>query len=200
MIPADFDWKDYYSRVSGHQPRPLAVEVVERFGQDTPATARQAIDLGCGTGEETIFLLAHGWHVLAIDREAAAFEHLTANLPPEAQERLETQVASFEAAALAPADLIYAGYSLPFCPPRHFDALWRNIVTHINPGGRFAGQLFGMNDSWAAHPDMTFLTQARARALFDGFEIEHFQEEDADGESTLGPKHWHIFHAIARKR
>lgn len=195
-----FDWTTFYANVSGRHPRPLLLDVVARAGRVPDGVTRTAIDLGCGDGTETAVLLTHGWHVLAIDSEPAAFEHLHAKIPPAAQARLSTQVAAFETVTLTLADLIYAGYSLPFCAPQAFPALWTTIVQNIVPGGRFAGQLFGVNDTWATNPAMTFLTAAQARALFDGFDLEHFEEEDADGNSTGGPKHWHAFHIIARKR
>jgi hypothetical protein len=37
------------------------------------------------------------------------------------------------------------------------------------------------------------------RAVFDGWELERFDEEENDGEACSGPKHWHVFHAVARK-
>lgn len=200
MDDSSFEWNDYYNNISGRQPRELMVDVLARFAGEPSATPRKAIDLGCGDGTETAFLLANGWHVLAVDSEPAAFEHLNSKMPAEAQERLQTQVAKFEEVTLSPADLIYAGFSVPFCHPQHFDAFWHKIVESLNPGGRFAGQLFGVNDTWASHDDMTFLTTEQARALFAAFEVEHFHEEDEDGRSTLGPKHWHIFHVIARKK
>jgi tellurite methyltransferase len=196
----NFQWANFYKNASGRQPRPLLIEVLERFGHEPSANPRKAIDLGCGDGTETAFLLANGWQVLAIDSEPSAFDYLNTKIPPEAHERLQTQIAKFEDVELSAADLIYAGYSLPFCHPPHFNVLWNKIVSHIHPGGRFAGQLFGVHDTWASNPHMTFFTAAGARALFAPFEVESFQEEDADGESTLGPKHWHIFHVIARKK
>lgn len=193
-----FQWENYYSNVSGRQPRPLLLDVIRRMG--VAEDARQAIDLGCGDGTETAALLANGWRVLAIDGEPTAFTHLNAKIPAEARERLQTQVARFEAMELMPAELIYAGFSIPFCRPQHFGALWQKIVTNIVPGGRFAGQLFGVNDTWADNPKMTFFTAELARELFTGFEIEQFDEEEEDGQSTVGAKHWHIFHVIAQKR
>lgn len=194
-----FQWEVYYEKMSGREPRPLTRDVVARFAQEPSEHPRHAIDLGCGEGTETAYLLAKGWQVLAIDKEPAAFEHLRTKIPAEAQDRLQTQVASFETAVLSPADLIHASYSVPFCHPHHFDALWSQIVQNINPGGRFVGQLFGVNDTWASRTDMTFFTAEQTRALFTGFEIEHFHEEDTDGQSTIGPKHWHVFDVIARK-
>ncbi len=200
MTDNTFNWADFYQNVSGREPRELLLDVLKRIGPVSPDHPLQAIDLGCGDGTETAALLANGWRVLAIDREVTAFDHLRAKIPPDARSRLQTQVASFEEAALSPADLIYAGYSIPFCHPQHFDTLWQQVVENLNPGGRFAGQLFGVRDTWASNPAMTFFTEAQARALLTGLEIEHFQEEEEDGHSTIGPKHWHIFHVIARKR
>ena len=194
-----FQWENFYTNVSGRQPRDLLIEVLGRFGAEA-GQPRKAIDLGCGDGTETAFLLANGWHVLAIDSEPTAFKHLNAKIPSEARERLQTQQATFETALLSPADLIYAGFSIPFCHPQSFNALWRKIVTNINPAGRFAGQLFGVHDTWASRSDMTFFNAQQARNLFTGFEVEYFREEDEDGRSTVGPKHWHLFHIIARKK
>jgi tellurite methyltransferase len=196
----DYQWANFYKDVGGRQPRLLLMDVLERFDQESSKNPRKAIDLGCGDGTETAFLLAKGWHVLAIDSEPSAFDYLNTKIPPQAHERLQTQIAKFEDVELSAADLIYAGYSLPFCHPQHFEALWNKIVTNINPAGRIAGQLFGVNDTWVSNPNLTFFTAEGARALFAPFEVESFQEEDADGESTLGPKHWHIFHVIARKK
>lgn len=196
-----YQWADFYKNVSGRQPRQLLIDVLSRIEAVNAAPRTQAIDLGCGDGTETAVLLSKGWHVLAIDAEPTAFAHLNAKIPPEARNRLRTQIAKFEDVALTPTDLLYAGFSIPFCQPQHFDALWGKIVSSINAGGRFAGQLFGVNDTWAStESNMTFFTEAQARALFADFEVESFVEEDEDGASTMGEKHWHIFHVIARKQ
>lgn len=200
MTDDQFNWKTFYRNVSGREPRPLLLEVLRRFEQEPAEQPRLAIDLGCGDGTETAVLLANGWQVLAIDSEPNAFEHLNAKIPPEMRGGLQTQVARFEDVELSPADLIHAGFSIPFCQPHHFNTLWDNIVNNLNPGGRFAGQLFGVHDTWASNPEMTFFTAEQARDLFSRFDIEHFEEEEEDGRSTVGPKHWHIFHVIAKKK
>ena len=42
--------------------------------------------------------------------------------------------------------------------------------------------------------------RAEAEALFAGFAIESFREEESDSTTPRGTaKHWHIFHAVARK-
>jgi hypothetical protein len=47
------------------------------------------------------------------------------------------------------ADLVFAGYSLPFHSRASFDRLWTLIRRSLRPGGRIAVDLFGDRDSWA---------------------------------------------------
>ena len=129
---------DFYNAVCGREPRDLLVVAVERF-TTSPQPPRKAIESGLWRRDEDGLLTGKGWHVLAIDSEPAAFHHLNAKVPSLAQARLQTQVAEFEDVALSAADLIYAGFSLPFCHPQRFEALWRKIVDNITPGGRFGG-------------------------------------------------------------
>lgn len=157
------------------------------------------VDLGCGQGRDTVAMLRSGWRVLAIDAEPEAIERLRARAGDEP--RLDTRVGSFFEAEWPEADLVNAGYALPFCPPRRFGALWTRVVASIRPGGRFSGQLFGDRDEWAGDDELTFLTRGQAHELLEPFELERFDEEDEDGKTALGdPKHWHVFHVIARRR
>jgi SAM-dependent methyltransferase len=159
----------------------------------------RAIDLGCGDGVESLELLRRGWTVLAIDAEAAGIERLVSAVAPEASGSLTTRVARFEdLAGLPPAELVYAGYSLAFCASRSFPGVWRAIREAVVPGGRFAGQFFGDRDSWA-NPEATFVSRRQAEDLLEGLDVERFEEEERDGTSFVGPKHWHLFHVIARR-
>jgi trans-aconitate methyltransferase len=196
MTDEKFNWDEYYKKIQGRAPRPLLLDALEKFPVDT---ALHAIDLGCGDGTETALLLARGWHVLAVDGAEAGIKRLLEKVPVEDRSRLQTQVSTFEEALLPSADLIHASYSIPFCHPDHFPALWEKIANALTPGGRFAGQFFGVHDSWADNTGMTFHTESQVRAMLNGSEIEHFHEEDADGQAASGPKHWHVFTVIARK-
>jgi len=192
----EYTWEHYYEKIQGREPRQLLLDVLEKY---PTGKSLHAIDLGCGDGTETVVLLARGWNVLAVDGARVAIEHLMDKVPQDAQVRLQTQVAKFEEFALPKTDLIHASLSIPFCHPDHFPVLWEKITNALNLGGRFAGQFFGVNDSWANDPDMTFHTGEQVRAMLEKFEIEYFHEQDEDGNATSGPKHWHVFTAIARK-
>ena len=37
-----------------------------------------------------------------------------------------------------------------------------------------------------------------AQGLFEGWAVERFEEEENDGDACSGPKHWHLFHVVAR--
>jgi tellurite methyltransferase len=199
MTQEDNGWEDYYRKTTGRAPRQLLLNALTYFADDGDGP-RQAIDLGCGDGTESALLLEHGWNVLAIDGEPVAIKHLMEKVPAENQIRLQTQVAKFKDIVLSPADLIHASLSIPFCEPEYFPALWQKIVDAIKPGGRFAGQFFGVRDSWANEPDMTFHTEEQVREMFKNFQIESFHEQDEDGNAVSGPKHWHVFTVIARKK
>ncbi|HEY5730750.1 MAG TPA: class I SAM-dependent methyltransferase [Anaerolineales bacterium] len=193
----NFSWEEhYYKLMDGREPRQLLLDVLEKFPKDKTF---HAIDLGCGDGTETAALLSRGWSVLAIDAEEAGIKRLVNKVPEESRSRLQTQIAVFEEIILPPTDLVHASYSLPFCHPSHFPAMWEKIKNAVKLGGRIAVNFFGVNDSWANETDKTFHTEEQVRAMVADLEIEYFHEMDEDGEATIGPKHWHVFTVIGRK-
>lgn len=125
---------------------------------------------------ETLALLARGWRVLAIDQEPAALKRVLAAVPEQVRPRLETQVASFEGVVLPAVDFVYAGLSLPFCPPEQFPIVWERVVAAVRAGGRFAGHFFGERDSWNGDPKLTFHTRNELQQRFADFTIEALDE------------------------
>ena len=89
----------------------------------------------------------------ARDRRRAGRDRAAPRPRRRTSRRLETQVAPFADAQWPDADLVNAGYALPFCPPEHFDAVWQRVVAWVTPGGRFSGQLFGDRDEWVGDRD-----------------------------------------------
>jgi hypothetical protein len=204
MGPQDFsaadDWPGYFGAVLGKPPRDTLLAAVAAFEQEGVAVGF-AVDLAAGEGRDTLELLARGWRVLATDAEPAAFGYLWPRVPTAAHDRLTTTVARFEDTVMPPCDLVNASFALPFCAPRHLPALWARIVAAIRPGGRFAGQFFGERDSWASRPDRSHHTHDEVVALLGGFDIELLGiEERDDPPDVREPKHWHLFHVVARKR
>jgi trans-aconitate methyltransferase len=191
--PDEAHWSAYNAQQRCRAVRQLCREVLELAG---PAAGRNAVDLGCGAGRETRALLEAGWRVHAIDAEPS----VTAALADVDDDRLTIEVTRFaELQALPDADLVHAGYSLPYQSPEQFGRLWTLIRSCLRPGGWFAGNLFGERDSWAGAEGMTFLSGSSARELFDGLDVLYWTELDEDGQAYSGPKHWHVFDVIARR-
>ncbi|HJN21224.1 MAG: class I SAM-dependent methyltransferase [Alphaproteobacteria bacterium] len=192
-------WKRYYASTSERPPRKTLLLALERFRAEG-LHGGCAIDLGCGSGRDTIALLRLGWRVLAIDAEPEAFAALGAreDLPVDAA--LETRINRFEDEDLPPADLINSSFALPLVPPQDFPRLWQNICGALRPGGRVSTQFFGPKDEWHGDPTITFHTRAEAEARLDGLEVEMLDEEEDESPTPRGKtKHWHLFHIVARR-
>ncbi len=189
------NWPAYYAQQVGRPPRNTLLFAMEKF-----AAPRKAVDLGCGEGRDTIALLEKGWQVLAIDSNPLAFTYMQQRLAATNQSRLTTQVAGFGEATWATVALVNASFCLPFCPPSLFPRVWAQIVDSLEPGGRFAGHLFGDRDTWAKIPGRTHHCREEVDQLLESLVVEFWQEEENDGITVLNEeKHWHIFHIVARK-
>jgi SAM-dependent methyltransferase len=192
------DWVAYYDEQGEREPRDLLLQVLDLFERDGRVGA--AVELGCGQGWDASELLRRGWDVVAIDAQDDGIRRLRERTG-DVGSRLRTVVSRMEDVEVPAADLVYASYSLPFCRPEAFPRLWDRIGSAIRSGGRFAGVLFGDRDTWAStEREMTFFEVDAARALFDGMELESFVEEENEDDGWGGEtKHWHVFHAIARR-
>jgi SAM-dependent methyltransferase len=196
--PPGSDWAAYYRSTIGREPRPLfakGMAAVEAAG----VAPGQAIEIGFGDGRETLALLEAGWRVLAIDPAPAAAEVLQSQVAAPVAGRLEIRSVPAEDADLPPFDLLYAGYSLPFLGADGFDRFWTAARDRVRPGGILVVNFFGPRDSWAGREGMRFIDADAVRGLVDGIELLALDEEDQDGNSFLGPKHWHVFDVIARR-
>lgn len=159
-----------------------------------------AVDLGCGEGRDALEMLRRGWRVVAIDGHESAFDWMRKRPGLLEHADLEARLDSFETCSIPECLLLNASFSLPFCHPDAFDALWTVIRAAIRPGGRFAGQFFGERDSWATIPDRSHHTRVQVERMLLGWEVELFQEEEKDSTDAQGvDKHWHVFHVVARR-
>lgn len=160
-----------------------------------------AVELGCGAGRDTVYLIRNGWNVLAIDREDVE-TRIVSKLLVEELEQFEFFKQRFEDIELENSNLVVANFSLPFCNKNDFKKLWAKINHSILKDGYFVGNFLGDKDEWKiAKEKMTFLTKDQVMELFRNFEIVEFKEVEKDGLTGFGKmKHWHIFNVIAKKK
>jgi tellurite methyltransferase len=190
-------WAAYYQQLRDRPPRRTLLAALDAFGE-TPADAL-AIDLGCGDGRDIAEILRRGWSVVAVDAEPEALRQLAARELPGTITPIAARLE--EVPLPLGVQLVNSSFAMPLCEPERFHELWTRIREELPVGGRFSGQWFGPRDSWVGRPGITFLERNQAMALLDGLEIEMFEEEEADSVTPRGnPKHWHIFHIVARKR
>lgn len=194
------NWATFYRLTQDSPPWPLLMRAAALA--PSRAGGSRALDLGAGGGRDTRYLLAQGFWVTAVDAQPQSVALLAAT-PREAEERLRAVQSTFEDFAFdgAPYDLINAHYSLPFTNPSQFASVFARLKAALAPGGLFAGQFFGDHDEWnASRPGMTFHTRAEAQQALRDLEVVEFREEEEDSHIADGtPKHWHVFHILARK-
>lgn len=189
------DFASYYDGAEGRPARPTLIQAASALGR--PGFA---VDLGCGDGRDTVELLRRGWRVLAVDASEEGIRRLRTrpDLAPDAA--LETRVARIEETDWPVADLINASFVLPLLPPETFPLVWDRIRDRLAPGGRFAGQLYGQRDGWAARPGLSIHDRPAVERLASGYAVERLDETESDEPTARGkPKHWHVFHLVLRK-
>jgi tellurite methyltransferase len=190
----DVQWTRYFE-ITKDKPAHSMFDLLDEYLPE----AGRAIDLGCGPGRGTLRLLARGLEVTAVDIAREALDLVRERVPADAP--LTLVCGSLDEVALAPPyDVAVGCFSLFFLEPDRFARFWPHLVDAIAPGGLWAGQFLGVRDTWRER-GYTVHTREEAEHLLDGFEILHFSEMDEDGATATGdPKHWHVFHTIARRR
>lgn len=170
--------QEYYRLTQRMPPSPLLVQAFLLL-----ASRKTALDLGCGAGRDTKWLLAQGLEVTAVDHDAEALAYLRNLQHP----RLHVLQAAFEDVMLTSYDLVHAAWSLPFIQSERFADVFPRIQQAVKPGGLLTGQLFGSRDSWnVAGTAITFVTREAVQTWFADWTILTLQEEEYDGTTALG--------------
>ena len=193
------DWPGYFASVLGKGARETLLAALDSFAREGFSEGL-GVDIAAGEGRDTLELLRQGWRVVAADNHPDAFPLLWSRVPEALRPWLTTVEVDFADMQVPDCDLVNASFALPFCKPENFPGLWSRIVAAIRPGGRFAGQFFGDRDTWASLPGRTHHSREEVMKLLADFEIEVMNEEEKDDPPDLrSPKHWQLFHVVARK-
>ncbi len=130
------DIKKYYENTKNALPHPMVKKFI-----DMNIKPKKAIDLGCGAGRDTIYLIKNSWEVLSIDREDTK-EIISSKLDNEEIKRFRFNVQNFEDIELEKNNLLVANFSIPFCNKDYFNEFWNKITDSILKDRIFCWKLF----------------------------------------------------------
>jgi SAM-dependent methyltransferase len=154
------------------------------------------MDIGSGAGNGISYLLDKGWKVIAFDPEEDSQRIIHERFP--SHPNLNFTKASFKEISWEMVDLINCYCVLPFCEKDYFDTLMQNIITHVKPGGRFAGNFFGPRHGWN---HLNLVSMEKALSYFSNFNIEYIHEVEEDKITALDEEiFFHNIDLVARKR
>lgn len=128
--------KKYYENTEGALPNLIVKKFIDMNIKPT-----KAIDLGCGAGRDTIFLINNGWKVLSIDKENTK-EMISSKLDNEKIKKFRFKNQSFEDIKLEKTNLLVSNFSIPFCDKEHFNEFWKKITDSILKDRIFCWEFF----------------------------------------------------------
>ena len=185
------DWTNYQNKTYGDDACKLIIDFLDKYKVDS------AIDLGCGSGNETVYMVKNGIKVLAIDRQLNK-DFILNRLSDSEKQLISFKESSFEDVELPRTNLLTAFFSIPFCNPNNFDELWNKIYNSIEDDGYFVGQLFGDRDAWNVVDSINTFPIDKVKEYLKKFKIIKLEEVEYVRESDN--KKWHFYDIIAQKK
>ena len=119
------DIKKYYKNTEFAPPH----QIVKKF-ISMNIIPKNAVDLGCGAGRDTIYLIKNGWRVLAIDRQDTK-KIICNKLNNQEKRRFRFEMQNFENITLEKNNLLVSNFSIPFCQKDYFYEFWKKIIDSI---------------------------------------------------------------------
>lgn len=185
------DWTNYQIKTCGDEVCSLLIEFLDNHKIDN------AIDLGCGSGNETVYMIKNGIKVLAIDRQLNQ-DFILNRLSKDEKQLVSFKECCFENIELPKTQLLTAFFSLPFCNLQKFDELWDKIHNSIENDGYFVGQLFGDRDAWNIVDSINTFSIDKVKDYLKKFKIIKLEEVEYVRESDN--KKWHYYDIIVQKQ
>ena len=185
------DWTNYQNKTYGDDACKLIIDFLDKYKVDS------AIDLGCGSGNETVYMVKNSIKVLAIDRQLNQ-DFILNRLSDSEKQLISFKESSFEDVELPKTKLLTAFFSIPFCNPNNFDELWTKIYNSIEDNGYFVGQLFGDRDAWNVIESINTFSIDKVKEYLKNYNIIKLEEIEYVRESDN--KKWHFYDIIAQKK
>jgi tellurite methyltransferase len=192
ITTAEIDWSEFHRKSHTRPPRELLIRTLNFFDVESRSDL-VAVDLGCGSGADTLELLRRGWKVHCVDADPEGLEMLKSKVPPEFMGKVRTYTERIESFPFPECDLVWASYAFPFCPAANWEAMVRKATSALRPKGRIAGDVFGDKHAWAGEADVLTLSETNLRIALSALDVEAFDIENGYRVSGSEITRWHSF-------
>lgn len=193
----NFTMDDLIHRNASQPASERLVELLNMF-EASNIKIKKAIDLGAGSGRDTLELLKIGAEVQSVDINHVAINYLNA-IKADYSSRLKVFESSIERAPLIKSDLINAQNIFAFLTPEQFQQAWTHINNSLLIGGWFVGTFF--DKTWSTSKTNATFTKEQVANLFINFDIISIKKEEMQGVSHSGePIFWQVYFVTARKK
>ena len=186
--------KEYYKSTQKNLPSVLIRNFfIYKYNEKMVGNA--AIDLGCGAGNNTEFLISKGFKVTAIDSQEEVKEFFSnKNFN---KENLDLIIGDFSKIELPKADLILANMSLFFVKD-NFNLFLKRLLEKVNKNGFIVANFLGKEDEW--NGNRTTIEKDELLSYFKDFKMNYFSEEKYYKDTARGiNKFWHVYTIMAQK-
>lgn len=166
----DIFWEEHYAAMSPVS-NGIPGKILVRFADPLPPG--DALELGCGRGDDSVWLAKKGWQVTAVDLSPRALEYAAANAERCGVSESIT-FAQYDLTERFPQgqyDLIVASF---LESPLTFDrfTVFRTALEHIAPGGMLLITSHARAPSWSKYADRPFQSAKEAIALLEPLSAE----------------------------
>ena len=161
----DLFWEEHYAAMSPVS-NGIPGKILVRFTDTLPSG--HALELGCGRGDDSVWLAKKGWQVTAVDLSPRALEYAAANAERSGVSERIT-FAQYDLTARFPEgqyDLIVASF---LESPLTFDrfTIFRTALDNVVPGGMLLITSHARAPSWSKHADRPFQSAKEGIALLN---------------------------------
>jgi tellurite methyltransferase len=196
------DWQRYISTQALLPPRPHVVDAHLFLGNN--GRNKVAVDIACGTGRDTLYLLEKGYQVYAFDKDISSLERLSTHPLACSNPSLDLQLSLFEEYPFPKANMINASACLFFCKQNEFSILWHNINKALDVNGIFCGHFLGTNtinvDTHADQPILTHSQEDIETLLKKYYIISWKVKKESSAQLTGKKQRWLVNTLIAMKK